>query len=101
MHGLLLLAAAFSLTAAAPPEPKPFTLTSTSFVDGQAMPTRYAGNLLANPNCVGTNQTPALGWRNLPAGTKSLVFSFRMPTPVRENRASDVDLGLSGPQCSR
>lgn len=74
MRGLLLLAAAFSLTAAASPAPKPFTLTSTSFVDGQAMPTRYAGNLLANPNCVGTNQTPALGWRNPPEGTKSLVF---------------------------
>ena len=53
---------------------EPFLLTSTSFKDGEVLARKHAGALAANPNCVGTNVSPQLAWRNVPAGTTSLVF---------------------------
>jgi Raf kinase inhibitor-like YbhB/YbcL family protein len=55
-----------------------FTLTSTTFKDGQMMPRRVA-NLAAshnpvNPNCVGDNVSPQLGWSHAPDGTKSFAL---------------------------
>jgi Raf kinase inhibitor-like YbhB/YbcL family protein len=53
---------------------KPFTLTSSDFKDGERLPTKMAGNLKQNPNCVGENVSPALSWANPPAGTKSYAL---------------------------
>jgi Raf kinase inhibitor-like YbhB/YbcL family protein len=51
-----------------------FTLSSSSFKDGERLPTKFAGTSKSNPNCVGENISPALSWANPPAGTKSYAF---------------------------
>src|SRR5467141_1196414 len=51
-----------------------FTITSSSFKDGERLPTKMAGNNKQNPNCVGENVSPALSWANPPAGTKSYAL---------------------------
>jgi Raf kinase inhibitor-like YbhB/YbcL family protein len=51
-----------------------FTITSSSFKDGERLPTRMAGNNKQNPNCVGDNVSPQLSWSNPPAGTKSYAL---------------------------
>src|SRR6202043_1674544 len=51
-----------------------FTLTSTSFKDGERFATKFAGNNKSNPNCVGENVSPALSWANPPEGTKSYAL---------------------------
>jgi Raf kinase inhibitor-like YbhB/YbcL family protein len=52
----------------------PFTLSSTSFADGDVLARKHAGNIPSNPNCVGANISPQLSWSNVPPGTKSLAF---------------------------
>ena len=51
-----------------------FTVTSSSFKDGERLQTKMAGNNKQNPNCVGENVSPALSWANPPAGTKSYAL---------------------------
>jgi Raf kinase inhibitor-like YbhB/YbcL family protein len=51
-----------------------FTLSSSSFKDGQRLAVKNAGNNKANPNCVGDNVSPPLSWINPPAGTKSFAL---------------------------
>ena len=51
-----------------------FTLTSSSFKDGERLAQKYAGNNKSNPNCVGENISPALTWANPPEGTKSFAL---------------------------
>ena len=51
-----------------------FTLSSTSFKDGERLATKMAGNNKSNPNCVGENVSPALSWSNPPEGTKSYAI---------------------------
>jgi len=51
-----------------------FTITSTSFKDGERLPAKMAGNNKQNPNCVGENVSPQLSWANPPAGTKSYAL---------------------------
>jgi Raf kinase inhibitor-like YbhB/YbcL family protein len=51
-----------------------FTITSSSFKDGERLATKMAGNNKQNPNCVGDNVSPALSWSNPPAGTKSYAL---------------------------
>ncbi|HKS18080.1 MAG TPA: YbhB/YbcL family Raf kinase inhibitor-like protein [Bradyrhizobium sp.] len=51
-----------------------FTLSSTSFKDGERLATKFAGNVKSNPNCVGENISPALSWANPPDGTKSYAI---------------------------
>jgi phosphatidylethanolamine-binding protein (PEBP) family uncharacterized protein len=51
-----------------------FTITSSSFKDGERLATMMAGNNKQNPNCVGENVSPALSWSNPPAGTKSYAL---------------------------
>ena len=51
-----------------------FTITTSSFKDGERLQTKIAGNNKQNPNCVGENVSPALSWANPPAGTKSYAL---------------------------
>ena len=64
-----------------------FTLTSSSFKDGERMPQKLAGNNKSNPNCVGENVSPQFSWSNMPAGTQS--FALVMTDP--EGRGIGVD----------
>ncbi len=62
----------------------PFTLTSTTFKDGQMMPRKVANNNPAgtatpNPNCVGDNVSPQFSWTGAPADTKSFVMTMVDP----------------------
>jgi len=49
-------------------------LTSPDFEDGGALAVKYGGNNPQNPNCTGENISPALAWKNPPAGTKSFAI---------------------------
>jgi Raf kinase inhibitor-like YbhB/YbcL family protein len=64
-----------------------FTITSSSFKDGQLLAKKNAGAGKENPNCVGENVSPPLAWTNVPAGTKS--FALVMTDP--EGRGIGVD----------
>jgi Raf kinase inhibitor-like YbhB/YbcL family protein len=68
-----------------------FTITSSTFKDGQLLPKKAAGNNKSNPNCVGDNVSPQLSWTNVPAGTMS--FALVMTDP--EGRGTGVDHWIS------
>jgi Raf kinase inhibitor-like YbhB/YbcL family protein len=54
-----------------------FTLSSTTFKDGQIMPKKTsnsADNTHSDPNCVGENISPQFSWTNVPDGTRSFIF---------------------------
>ena len=57
----------------------PFTLTSTTFKDGQMMPRKVANNTATNPNCVGENVSPQLSWSGVPEGTRSFAILMEDP----------------------
>ena len=57
----------------------PFTLTSTTFKDGQLMPRKVANSNPANPNCVGENVSPQLSWTGVPEGTRSFAILMEDP----------------------
>jgi len=52
----------------------PFTLSSSSFKDGERLAQKFAGNNKSNPNCVGENISPQLTIANPPEGTKSFAL---------------------------
>src|SRR3954464_14049468 len=56
-----------------------FTLSSSSFKDGERLAVKNAGNNKANPNCVGENISPPLAWANPPDGTKSYAMLMLDP----------------------
>ena len=81
-HLIRRLAAAGALTvvfAAGAQAQGPFTLTSTTFKDGQLMPRKVANSTSTNPNCVGENVSPQLSWSNPPEGTKSFAILMEDP----------------------
>jgi Raf kinase inhibitor-like YbhB/YbcL family protein len=53
---------------------KVFRLTSSAFKDGRPLKVKNAGNIKANPNCVGDNVSPPFAWHNAPEGTKSFAL---------------------------
>src|SRR5215470_8763628 len=72
----MVLASAFVVHAA-----DPFTLTSTTFKDGQMMPRKVAASTanLSSPNCVGENVSPQFSWTGVPEGTKSFALLMEDP----------------------
>jgi Raf kinase inhibitor-like YbhB/YbcL family protein len=79
----LALVVGIALTSHGFARAEPFSITSTSFKDGQVLDKKHAGNLAGNANCVGNNVSPQLSWSNPPEGTKS--FAILMIDP--EGRA--------------
>jgi Raf kinase inhibitor-like YbhB/YbcL family protein len=54
----------------------PFALTSTAFKSGGNIAQTNAGNIMG---CTGDNKSPALEWKNPPAGTKSFALLVHDP----------------------
>jgi Raf kinase inhibitor-like YbhB/YbcL family protein len=67
----LLLTTSAGVAAAAP-----FTLTSADFKNGGNIEQKNAGNIMS---CTGDNKSPALEWKNPPAGTKSFALMVHDP----------------------
>jgi phosphatidylethanolamine-binding protein (PEBP) family uncharacterized protein len=70
-------------------------LTSSAFVEGGAMPKRYAGT------GVGDNISPPLGWTNLPPATRELVLVMQdpdapLPRPVTHVAVTGIPVGWTG-----
>src|SRR5688572_21947671 len=59
---------------ATPTETGPFVLTSTSFAEGEEIPTRYTYS--RNTQCQGENYSPELNWSGVPAGTESFAITM-------------------------
>jgi phosphatidylethanolamine-binding protein (PEBP) family uncharacterized protein len=79
---ILLAPAAVAIGAGASPgrAAEPFTLTSTAFADGAALPIKYAGaDPSRQPPCGGDNVSPPLQWTNAPAATKSFAIVMQDP----------------------
>jgi hypothetical protein len=53
-----------------------FTLTSSDFKNNAAIPVKYSFNAMG---CTGENVSPALEWKNPPAGTKSFALMAHDP----------------------
>ena len=70
-RALLLLAATAALRCVSVPPASNFTLTSPSFSEGQTL---SDATMLNGLDCHGANFSPALEWRNAPAGTKSFAL---------------------------
>src|SRR5438105_11237802 len=79
LRNLIAAAAIVLALAVAVRAADPFTLTSTTFKDGQMMPRKVANNLSNNPNCVGENVSPQLSWTGVPDGTKSFAMLMEDP----------------------
>ncbi len=75
LGALSLLIAAVALVrvdhAGAADEPQKFVLTSPSFADGGML---RDSTILNDLDCHGPNRSPALEWKDPPAGTKSFVI---------------------------
>jgi Raf kinase inhibitor-like YbhB/YbcL family protein len=76
MKSVTLTAGAFAVLCLAQTAhaAEPFTLSSSSFKDGERLAVKNAGNNKTNPNCVGENVSPPLAWANPPEGTKSYAL---------------------------
>jgi len=80
LHGVLVAGMVLVPTLAVHAA-NPFTLTSTTFKDGQMMPRKVAASTanLKSPNCVGENVSPQLSWTGVPEGTKSFAILMEDP----------------------
>jgi phosphatidylethanolamine-binding protein (PEBP) family uncharacterized protein len=78
---ILLLAGSVALAVAAGGQnanaQSAFTITSSSFKDGERLPTD-GRQQQQNPNCVGENVSPQLSWAN-PGGRKSYALMMFDP----------------------
>jgi Raf kinase inhibitor-like YbhB/YbcL family protein len=77
--GRLIAASALFALSASTASAQVFTLTSTTFKDGQLMPRKVANNTSTNANCVGENVSPQLSWANPPAETRSFAILMEDP----------------------
>ncbi|MGJ7510955.1 YbhB/YbcL family Raf kinase inhibitor-like protein [Variovorax sp. GT1P44] len=71
--------AACAATGNVPIHETAFTLYAPQFPDNSRLEQRHAGNIKSNPNCVGENVSPALAWKNVPPGTKSIAIVLHDP----------------------
>ena len=76
---LLTASALTAVVATSAAAADPFTVTSTTFKDGQLMPRKVANSTPNNPNCVGENVSPQLAWTGVPEGTKSFAILMEDP----------------------
>src|ERR1700694_5111300 len=76
---LLVLSAIVLAWAGSAIAADPFTLTSTTFKDGQLMPRKVANTSPTNANCGGENVSPQLSWTGVPDGTKSFAILMEDP----------------------
>ncbi len=70
------LCTALALNAAAATAADPFELSSPGRTDGATLESTHAADA---QNCGGKNVSPALQWRNAPAGTKSFAITIFDP----------------------
>lgn len=87
----LILCALGALAACAAPPAAPtsgFTLTSPGRTDNDMLERAYAGANPTNPNCVGSNVSPALSWTRAPSGTRSFVI-------LMDDQAGRAGLGVN------
>ena len=70
------IAAALVLAGAGTAAAAPFALTSTAFKNNGTIDQKNAGNIMG---CTGEGKSPALEWKNPPAGTKSFVLMMHDP----------------------
>ncbi|MBC7938547.1 MAG: YbhB/YbcL family Raf kinase inhibitor-like protein [Chitinophagaceae bacterium] len=83
-----LLVACTQMPTTAPAPSTSFTLVSPGRSDNAMLARPYAGKNPANPNCVGDNVSPPLGWTRAPAGTKSFAM-------VMDDQAGRAGLGVN------
>ena len=83
---LSLLAACATQESAGPPTA--FRVTWTGMPDNTLLPQKSAGNLKANPNCLGDNVSPPISWSNAPDKTRSFVI-------LVDDQAGRTGLGVS------
>ena len=76
MKRIVGIGAALLATAAGSAFAAPFTLTSPAFKNGGSIEQKNAGNTMG---CTGDNKSPALEWKNPPAGTKSFALMVHDP----------------------
>jgi Raf kinase inhibitor-like YbhB/YbcL family protein len=76
MRNIIGMSAALLLASAGTASAAPFTLTSTDFKQGGAIRQVNAGNVMG---CTGDDKSPALEWKNPPAGTKSFALMVHDP----------------------
>ena len=76
MRNIIGISAALLLAAAGTASAAPFALTSTAFKSGGNIEQKNAGNIMG---CTGENKSPALEWKNPPAGTKSFALMVHDP----------------------
>jgi Raf kinase inhibitor-like YbhB/YbcL family protein len=76
MRNIIGISVALLLGAAGTASAAPFALTSTAFKPGGNIEQKFAGNYMG---CTGENKSPALEWKNPPAGTKSFALMVHDP----------------------
>ena len=76
MRNIIGISVALLLGAAGTASAAPFALTTTAFKSGGNIDQKNAGNIMG---CTGENKSPALEWKNPPAGTKSFALLVHDP----------------------
>jgi Raf kinase inhibitor-like YbhB/YbcL family protein len=76
MRNIIGISAALLLASAGMAQAAPFSLTSSDFKNGGNIPQANAGNIMG---CTGEGKSPALEWKNPPAGTKSFALMVHDP----------------------
>jgi Raf kinase inhibitor-like YbhB/YbcL family protein len=76
MRNIIGISAALVLATAGTASAAGFTLTSTDFKNGGTIEQKNAGNIMG---CTGEGKSPALEWKNPPAGTKSFALLVHDP----------------------
>ena len=99
MRNIIGISAALLLaTAGATASAAPFALTSADFKNGGTIGQKNAGNIMG---CTGDSKSPALEWKNPPAGTKSFALMVHDPDAPTGARASGTGSSTTSPRTRR